>query len=112
MLHFSHGKGRRAAISSLFATLCLDQATPVGFNFTFTLSRPLWKNKVSPSSLEVNMKRMIASIENALCWTVLAPLARMNRERRSTAQARDEHDKRRIDVLLSAIVANHGDLLA
>ena len=58
------------------------------------------------------MNRMISSIENALCWTVLAPLARMNRERRVANQARDQHDKRRIDVLLSAIVATHSDLLA
>ena len=58
------------------------------------------------------MNRMISSIENALCWTVLAPLARMNRERRVANRARDQHDKRRIDVMLSAIVATHSDLLA
>ena len=81
-------------------------------NIHFHFSLTLLKKKVLPSSLEVNMNRMISSIENALCWTVLAPLARMNRERRVANRAREQHDKRRIDVMLSAIVATHSDLLA
>jgi len=58
------------------------------------------------------MTALINALETALCWTVFAPLARMNRHRRAARLERDAHDRERVSALLTAIVTTHADLLA
>ena len=50
-------------------------------------------------------------LEEALCWTVLAPIVRAKRQQRQARRAAEFHDRQRIDRLLSEIVRQHGDLL-
>ncbi|MCH1460969.1 MAG: hypothetical protein L7U25_01260 [Candidatus Poseidonia sp.] len=57
------------------------------------------------------MRTMTSRLESALCWTVLAPLARALRQRRMARSASYVYDCQRIDMLLSSIIAEHEDLL-
>jgi hypothetical protein len=50
-------------------------------------------------------------VEEALCWTVLAPLVRARRRKMERRISRELHDKARIDRVLNEIVAQHADLL-
>ncbi|MDP6199477.1 MAG: hypothetical protein QF531_01785 [Candidatus Poseidonia sp.] len=58
-----------------------------------------------------SMTHWKSHLEEALCWTVLAPIVRAKRQRRQARRAAEFHDRRRIDRLLSEIVHQHGDLL-
>jgi len=89
--------------------------TNASSNGLFSLSvftPPLPEKEVAPGRRLVFMTALINTIETALCWTVLAPLARMNRQRRAARLERDAHDRARVSALLTAIVTRHADLLA
>ncbi|MGB0515418.1 MAG: hypothetical protein ACPGKR_00560 [Poseidonia sp.] len=57
------------------------------------------------------MAHLFTRLENALCWTVLAPLVRARRGRLERRITQELHDKERIDRVLNDIVMHHADLL-
>ena len=57
------------------------------------------------------MAHVLLHVEDALCWTVFAPLVRARRRRIERRISRELHDKARIDRVLNEIVAQHADLL-
>ena len=57
------------------------------------------------------MNQVMLHIEDALCWTVLAPLVRARRQRNERKITQDLHDRQRIDRVLNDIVRQHADLL-
>ena len=57
------------------------------------------------------MAHVLLHVEEALCWTVFAPLVRARRKRIERRISRELHDKARIDRVLNEIVAQHADLL-
>jgi len=57
------------------------------------------------------MPHVLMQVEEALCWTVLAPLVRARRRKMERRISRELHDKARIDRVLNEIVAQHADLL-
>lgn len=58
------------------------------------------------------MFHWLKMMENALCWTCLAPLVRARRTRSMHAFAAEYHDRQRIDRLLNELMARHSDLLS
>ena len=50
-------------------------------------------------------------IEDALCWTILAPLVRARRRRIEHRVSQDFFDRQRIDRVLNEILRQHADLL-
>ena len=50
-------------------------------------------------------------IEDALCWTVLAPLVRARRRRIERRVSQEFFDRQRIDHVLNEILRQHADLL-
>ena len=50
-------------------------------------------------------------IEDALCWTVLAPLVRARRRRIERRVSQEFFDRQRIDRVLNEILRQHADLL-
>ena len=63
------------------------------------------------SALPHNMNAVIYQLEEALCWTIFAPLVRFRRRRMERKISQEFHDRKRIDDVLDAIVREHGDLL-
>jgi DNA-binding transcriptional LysR family regulator len=57
------------------------------------------------------MNTVICHLEEALCWTVLAPLVRARRRRYERKITQELHDRQRIDRVLNDIVRQHADLL-
>ncbi|MGB1420054.1 MAG: hypothetical protein ACPG7K_04690 [Poseidonia sp.] len=57
------------------------------------------------------MTHLFTRLENALCWTVFAPLVRARRGRLERRITQELHDKERIDRVLNDIVMHHADLL-
>ena len=57
------------------------------------------------------MTPVLIHLENALCWTVFAPLVRARRRKLERRISRELHDKARIDSVLNEIVEQHADLL-
>ncbi len=54
---------------------------------------------------------LLNRVENALCWTVLAPLVRARRQRTERRISQEWFDRRRIDRVLNDIIRQHADLL-
>lgn len=50
-------------------------------------------------------------IEDALCWTILAPLVRARRRRVERRVNQEFFDRQRIDRVLNEILRQHADLL-
>ena len=50
-------------------------------------------------------------LEEALCWTVLAPIVRARRRRLERRISQEWFDRQRIDRVLNEIVRQHADLL-
>ena len=50
-------------------------------------------------------------IEDALCWTILAPLVRARRRRVERRVSQEFFDRQRIDRVLNEILRQHADLL-
>lgn len=50
-------------------------------------------------------------IEDALCWTILAPLVRARRRRIERRVSQEFFDRQRIDRVLNEILRQHADLL-
>jgi hypothetical protein len=57
------------------------------------------------------MNTVMAHVEDALCWTFLAPVVRARRRRFERRVSQEVHDRQRIDRVLNEIVENHADLL-
>ncbi len=57
------------------------------------------------------MPHVISQVEEALCWTVFAPLVRARRRRLERRVSRELHDRAKIDRVLNDIVEQHADLL-
>ena len=57
------------------------------------------------------MNPIMLRIEEALCWTVLAPLVRARRRRMERRISQEWFDRQRIDRVLNEIVRQHADLL-
>ena len=57
------------------------------------------------------MNPIILRLEEALCWTVLAPLVRARRRRMERRISQEWFDRQRIDRVLNEIVRQHADLL-
>ena len=57
------------------------------------------------------MNSVLLQLEDALCWTVLAPLVRARRRRSARKITQELHDRQRIDRVLNEIVSQHADLL-
>lgn len=51
-------------------------------------------------------------LEDALCWTILAPLVRARRRRIERRVSQEFFDRQRIDRVLNEILLQHADLLA
>ncbi|MEE2974796.1 MAG: hypothetical protein VX831_06100 [Candidatus Thermoplasmatota archaeon] len=58
------------------------------------------------------MNPIMLRLEEALCWTVLAPLVRARRRRMERRISQEWFDRQRIDRVLNEIVRQHADLLA
>ena len=58
------------------------------------------------------MHPMRLRLEDALCWTVLAPLVRARRRRIERRISQEFFDRQRIDRVLNEIVRQHADLLS
>jgi hypothetical protein len=58
------------------------------------------------------MNATTARLNDALCWTPLAPLVRAARKYRIGRRTREQNDVHRISVLLSSIMLAHGDMLS
>ena len=57
------------------------------------------------------MNPIMLRFEEALCWTVLAPLVRARRRRMERRISQEWFDRQRIDRVLNEIVRQHADLL-
>ena len=57
------------------------------------------------------MNPMRLRIEDALCWTILAPLVRARRRRIEHRVSQDFFDRQQIDRVLNEILRQHADLL-
>ena len=57
------------------------------------------------------MNPIMLRLEEALCWTVLAPLVRARRHRMERRISQEWFDRQRIDRVLNEIVRQHADLL-
>ncbi|MEL0182701.1 MAG: hypothetical protein VXA43_04840 [Candidatus Poseidoniales archaeon] len=57
------------------------------------------------------MNRIMLRLEEALCWTVFAPLVRARRRRMERRISQEWFDRQRIDRVLNEIVHQHADLL-
>lgn len=57
------------------------------------------------------MNRIMLRLEEALCWTVFAPLVRARRRRIERRISQEWFDRQRIDRVLNEIVRQHADLL-
>ena len=57
------------------------------------------------------MNPIMLCLEEALCWTVLAPLVRARRRRMERRISQEWFDRQRIDRVLNEIVRQHADLL-
>ena len=57
------------------------------------------------------MNPVMLRLEEALCWTVLAPLVRARRRRMERRISQEWFDRQRIDRVLNEIVRQHADLL-
>lgn len=57
------------------------------------------------------MNSIMLRLEEALCWTVLAPLVRARRRRMERRISQEWFDRQRIDRVLNEIVRQHADLL-
>ena len=57
------------------------------------------------------MNTIMLRLEEALCWTVLAPLVRARRRRMERRISQEWFDRQRIDRVLNEIVRQHADLL-
>ena len=68
-------------------------------------NQPVWKRQ------PLTMNPVLSHVENALCWTVFAPLVRARRKKLERRTSRELHDKARIDRVLNEIVEQHADLL-
>ena len=58
------------------------------------------------------MNPMMLRLEDALCWTVLAPLIRARRRRIERRINQEWFDRQRVDRVLNEIVYRHADLLS
>ena len=58
------------------------------------------------------MNATTARLNDALCWTPLAPFIRAVRRYRIGRRTREQNDVHRISVLLSSIMLAHGDMLS
>ncbi len=54
---------------------------------------------------------MLVHVEDALCWTILAPVVRARRRRLERRISQEVYDRQRIDRVLNEIVEHHADLL-
>lgn len=57
------------------------------------------------------MNRIMLRLEEALCWTVFAPLVHARRRRMERRISQEWFDRQRIDRVLNEIVRQHADLL-
>ena len=57
------------------------------------------------------MPPLFNRVEDALCWTVLAPLVRARRQRTERRIGQEWFDRQRIDRVLNDIIRQHADLL-
>jgi len=57
------------------------------------------------------MNPLMLRLEDALCWTVLAPFVRARRRRIERRISQEFFDRQRIDQVLNEIVRQHADLL-
>jgi len=57
------------------------------------------------------MNPLILRLEDALCWTILAPIVRARRRRIERRISQEFFDRQRIDQVLNEIVRQHADLL-
>ena len=57
------------------------------------------------------MNPMLVHVEEALCWTILAPVVRARRRRLERRISQEVYDRQRIDRVLNEIVEHHADLL-
>ena len=57
------------------------------------------------------MHPMLIHVEDALCWTILAPVVRARRRRLERRISQEVYDRQRIDRVLNEIVEHHADLL-
>ena len=57
------------------------------------------------------MNPMKLRLEDALCWTILAPLVRARRRRIERRVSQELFDRQRIDRVLNEILRQHADLL-
>ena len=57
------------------------------------------------------MNPMLVHVEDALCWTILAPVVRARRRRLERPISQEVYDRQRIDRVLNEIVEHHADLL-
>ena len=57
------------------------------------------------------MHPIMLRLEDALCWTVFAPLVRARRRRFERRISQEWFDRQRIDRVLNEIVRQHADLL-
>ena len=57
------------------------------------------------------MNPIMLRLEEALCWTVLAPLVRARRRRMERRISQEWFDRQRIERVLNEIVRQHADLL-
>ena len=57
------------------------------------------------------MNPMLVHVDDALCWTILAPVVRARRRRLERRISQEVYDRQRIDRVLNEIVEHHADLL-
>ena len=57
------------------------------------------------------MNPMLVHVEDALCWTILAPVVRARRRRLERRISQEVYDRQRIDRVLNEIVEHNADLL-
>ena len=57
------------------------------------------------------MNPMLVQFEDALSWTILAPVVRARRRRLERRISQEVYDRQRIDRVLNEIVEHHADLL-
>ena len=57
------------------------------------------------------MNPMLVHVEDALCWTILAPVVRARRRRLERRISQEVYDRQRIDRVLNELVEHHADLL-
>ena len=57
------------------------------------------------------MNPMLVHVEDALCWTILAPVVRARRRRLERRISQEAYDRQRIDRVLNEIVEHPADLI-